>query len=64
VTEPLCRLYQSAEIDNDLRSGLTSWRDLIDFYARHRCKTYTFPSRYRALMPGGTISLPSVSGGR
>jgi hypothetical protein len=28
--------------------GQISWRDLIDFYARHRCQTYQFPAEYRA----------------
>jgi hypothetical protein len=61
--EPLCRLFHSAEIENQLRSGVTTWRDVIDFYARHRCKTYTFTPGYRAVQPGVEISLPAAPEG-
>jgi hypothetical protein len=57
--EPACRLFHSAEISNQMRGGLVTWRDMIDFYARHRCKTYTFSTGYRAIEAGKTVSLPA-----
>lgn len=62
--DTLCQLFHSAEIDNHLRSGVTSWRDMIDFYGRHRCKTYTFSAGYRAVEPGKEIALPAAPEGR
>lgn len=38
--------------------GITSWRDVVDFYARHRCETYLFPVGYRALGKRGDYVLP------
>ncbi len=35
-----------------------SWRDVVDFYARHRCETYTFPVGYRAFTRKGQLPLP------
>lgn len=58
--EPLCRLFHTAEIDNAIASRQTTWRDLIDFYARHRCKTYIFPNGYKAIDEGTTLTLPVV----
>ena len=36
------------------------WRDLVDFYARHRCQTYRFPSSYRAFKSDGERAIPVV----
>lgn len=45
-----------------VRSGLEreeiGWRDLADFYARHRCQTYQFPLEYRAFKTDGERSVP------
>jgi hypothetical protein len=46
-----------------LERGQIGWRDLIDFYARHRCQTYLFPSNYRAFKADGELALPVVAGG-
>ena len=35
-----------------IEKGEITWRDLVDFYARHRCQTYHFPASYRALTSG------------
>ncbi len=47
-----------------VRSGIErheiSWRDLVDFYARHRCQTYQFPTSYRALTSDGERPIPAV----
>lgn len=42
-----------------LESGEIGWRDLADFYARHRCQTYPFPASYRALRVDGERRLPA-----
>lgn len=50
-----------------VRSGLEreeiGWRDLVDFYARHRCQTYRFPLSYRAFSSDGEHSVPAVHAG-
>lgn len=46
-----------------LERGEIGWRDLADFYARHRCQTYVFPASYRALKSDGALAIPAVSGG-
>jgi hypothetical protein len=38
--------------------GTVSWRDVVDFYARHRCETYDFPVGYRAFTSDGQHKLP------
>jgi hypothetical protein len=38
-----------------------SWRDVVDFYARHRCETYDFPVGYRAFAKAGQYKLPVSS---
>jgi hypothetical protein len=43
-----------------LESGELQWRDLIDFFARHRCETYQFPIEYRAFEKDGERSLPAL----
>lgn len=53
-----CRAPTSATMRNALKSGKISWRDQVDFYARHRCKTYKFPYSYQAFRKDGELSLP------
>lgn len=55
-----CQTFQSAVLDDALRSGATTWRDLIDFYARHPCQVYTFPNGYKAFAADGERPLPAV----
>jgi hypothetical protein len=43
-----------------LEAGTLGWRDLVDFYARHRCDTYSFPDSYRAFTRDGERPLPVV----
>jgi len=40
--------------------GEITWRDLADFYARHRCETYRFPLKYRAFKSDNERELPAV----
>jgi hypothetical protein len=43
-----------------LENGDLTWRDLVDFYARHRCETYQFPNYYRAFTSDGQRPLPAL----
>jgi len=59
----VCNVVMSQSIRAGLESGAVTWRDLIDFYARHRCDTYHFPEGYRAFRKDGERPLPAVSPG-
>ncbi len=54
----------SAVISQVVRTGMDrgdiGWRDLVDFYARHRCETYQFPSSYRSLKSDGERTIPAT----
>jgi len=41
-----------------MEKATVSWRDVIDFYARHRCETYDFIPGYQALTKKGQRKLP------
>lgn len=60
----LCNAFLSGRNQRALQSGHLTWRDLVDFYARHPCRVYDFPSSYRAFTPqdGDTAILPSAVG--
>ena len=57
----------SAVISQSVRAGLAKgeigWRDLADFFARHRCQTYLFPSNYRAFKSDNERPIPYVDSG-
>lgn len=55
-----CRVFHSAEILAGVSSGATTWRDLVDFYARHPCGVYSFPINYKAFEGDGERPLPAV----
>lgn len=55
-----CSPVVSAALKGALDQGLLGWRDLADFYARHRCQTYQFPLSYRAFKSDGERGLPAV----
>lgn len=59
-TKEPCSSVVSAVVRTGVERGVIGWRDLIDFYARHRCQTYQFPSSYRAFKSDGERSLPAV----
>lgn len=44
-----------------LARGDIAWRDLVDFYARHRCQSFQFPISYRAFNSDGERSLPAAN---
>lgn len=55
-----CSLTMSQAVRSGLESGEIGWRDLVDFFARHRCATYRFPISYRAFRVDGEHELPAV----
>jgi hypothetical protein len=54
-----CPQLPSAGVKGGLASGKIRWRDLIDFYSRHRCETYSFPLSYRAFTKNNERPLPA-----
>ncbi len=56
-----CSPVVAQSVRNGLERGQIGWRDLIDFYARHRCATYQFHSGYRALKSDGELPIPAVA---
>lgn len=57
----MCSFNPSQTLRSAVENGEVSWRDLVDFYARHRCDTYRFPMNYRAFTRDGEIQLPAGS---
>lgn len=62
-TKEPCSPIAPQVVRTGMDRGEIGWRDLADFYARHRCQTYQFPATYRALKLDGEITMPAVSGG-
>jgi hypothetical protein len=59
-TKEKCSPVISQVVRAGVDRGEIGWRDLVDFYARHRCQTYQFPARYRAFKSDGEQPLPAV----
>jgi hypothetical protein len=59
-TKEPCSAVTSQVVRTGLDRGEIGWRDLVDFYARHRCQTYQFPSTYRAFKSDGERQLPAT----
>jgi hypothetical protein len=57
-----CTPVMSQVVRTGLDQGKIGWRDLVDFYARHRCQTYQFPVSYRALKSDGEAAIPAAAG--
>jgi hypothetical protein len=57
---PKCISLSSTAILNGIENGEIQWRDLVDFYARHRCQTYPFRETYRALTSDGQRRIPAT----
>jgi hypothetical protein len=55
-----CAAIVAQTIRTGMERGEIGWRDLVDFYARHRCETYQFPSTYRAFNSDGEQALPAT----
>ncbi|MBX3162052.1 MAG: hypothetical protein KF773_39180 [Deltaproteobacteria bacterium] len=58
-----CSNLVSQAVRTGLETGEIGWRDLVDFYARHRCQTYQFPLSYRMFTTNGQRSLPAEPDG-
>jgi len=58
-----CSPVVSQVVRTGLERGEIGWRDLADFYARHRCQTYQFPPSYRAFKSDDEYAIPVVAGG-
>ncbi|HUS29425.1 MAG TPA: hypothetical protein VMZ53_12990 [Kofleriaceae bacterium] len=61
-TSETCSQIMPAVVRTGLERGDLGWRDLVDFYARHRCQSYQFPVTYRALKSDGERAIPAVDG--
>jgi hypothetical protein len=59
-----CQLVLPATVAKGIESGETPWLDVVDFYARHRCETYTFPGSYKAIQQAGEVELPAAGARR
>ena len=55
----LCSVMLPATIRNAREKGTLTWRDFVDFFARHRCDTYRFPDGYKAFTKDAERSLPA-----
>lgn len=55
----LCNVTASQAQRAAVEKGTVAWRDLVDFYARHRCDTYRFPLSYRAFTTDSERPLPA-----
>jgi hypothetical protein len=53
-----CTAIPEQAIRVGMERGTVTWRDVIDFYARHRCETYIFPAGYKAFTRKGELPLP------
>jgi hypothetical protein len=58
-----CGFALPQAVRSGLERGEIGWRDLVDFYARHRCQTYQFPLLYRAFKSDGERPVPAVPAG-
>ena len=58
-TKEPCSAVSSQVVRTGLERGDIGWRDLVDFYARHRCQTYQFPSSYRAFKSDNERPIPA-----
>lgn len=60
VANETCASVVSQAVRSGLEKGQIGWRDLVDFYARHRCPTYRFPLTYRAFKSDSEQAVPVV----
>ncbi len=59
-----CSIVMPQAVKTGLERGQIGWRDLVDFYARHRCATYRFPLAYRAFKSNDERTVPAVAADR
>jgi hypothetical protein len=58
--QAVCNIPMPQSMRAASRDGTIRWRDLVDFYARHSCDTYSFPMEYRAFRKDGERPLPAA----
>lgn len=63
TTKEPCAPAMGQSLRFAIEKGKITWRDLVDFYARHRCQTYQFPMSYRAVTPAAPQTIPAVNEG-
>lgn len=56
-----CNIGLSQLLRTAIENKTVAWRDLVDFYARHRCDSYQFPMDYRAFTKAGERKLPAIA---
>jgi hypothetical protein len=61
-TGNICADIPEQEIRRAMAKGAVSWRDVVDFYARHPCTRYIFHEQYKAFTKAGERPLPSAPG--
>jgi hypothetical protein len=59
----ICAAMVSQAVRTGFERGEIGWRDLVDFYSRHRCQTYSFPLGYRAFTEDGQRRIPAGDSG-
>ena len=57
-TKEPCAAMLPQVVRTGMDRGDIGWRDLVDFYARHRCQTYQFPKSYRAFKSDNERPVP------
>jgi hypothetical protein len=57
----ICGDIPEQAIRRATEKGEISWRDVIDFYARHSCARYIFPAGYKSFSRASERPLPAVS---
>jgi len=57
-TGSICNDIPEQAIRLAMEKGKVSWRDVIDFYARHSCKRFIFPEGYQAFTRSQERPLP------
>jgi hypothetical protein len=62
-TKEPCSPMLSQAVRTGFERGQIDWRDLADFYSRHRCQTYSFPLGYRAFTSDGQHPVPATDSG-
>ncbi len=62
-TKEPCSSMVSQAVRTGLERGEIGWRDLADFYSRHRCQTYSFPLGYRAFTEDSQRPVPAATSG-
>jgi hypothetical protein len=54
----VCDAIPDTQIKVALDKGNISWRDIIDYYARHSCERYLLPIGYHAFSKANELPLP------